>query len=173
MLREGEPLGVIVVGWTEAGPVPKVQEELLKTFADQAVIAIENVRLFEAEQQRTRELTESLEQQTATSEVLKVISSSPGDLQPVFEAMLANATRLCEAKFGVLYRSEGDALRAVAMHGAPPAYVEERRRNPIIRPHPETTLGRAVATKQPVQIADVLEEPNYSIRLELHRCAAP
>ena len=162
MLREGEPLGVIVVGWTEAGPVPKVQEELLKTFADQAVIAIENVRLFEAEQQRTRELTESLEQQTATSEVLKVISSSPGDLQPVFEAMLANATRLCEAKFGVLYRSEGDAFRAVALHGAPPAYVEERRRNPIVRPHPESTLGRAVATKRAVQIADVLKLPNYS-----------
>ncbi len=162
MLREGEPLGVIVVGWTEAGPVPKVQEELLKTFADQAAIAIENVRLFEAEQQRTRELTESLEQQTATSEVLKVISSSPGDLQPVFEAMLANATRLCEAKFGVLYRSEGDAFRAVALHGAPPAYVEERRRNPIVRPHPKSTLGRAVATKRAVQIADVLKLPNYS-----------
>ena len=76
--------------------------------------------------------------------------------------MLENATRLCEAKFGVLYRSEGDALRAVALHGAPMAYVEERRRNPIIRPHPETTLGRAVATKQTVQIADVLKEPNYS-----------
>ena len=161
MLCEGESLGVIVVGWVEAGPIPKVQEELLKTFADQAVIAIENVRLFEAEQQRTRELTKSLEQQTATSEVLKVISSSPGDLQPVFEAMLANATRLCEAKFGVLYRSEGDALRVVAMHGAPLAYVEERRRNPIVRAHPETTIGRAVATKQTVQIADVLKLPHY------------
>src|SRR5262249_55331043 len=87
ILREGEPLGVIVAGWAEAGPVPKVQEELLKTFADQAVIAIENVRLFEAEQQRTRELSEALDQQTATSEVLKVISTSPGDLQPVFEGM--------------------------------------------------------------------------------------
>jgi GAF domain-containing protein len=97
MLREGEPLGVIVAGWAEAGPVPKVQEELLKTFADQAVIAIENTRLFEAEKQRTRELTESLEQQTATSEVLNVISSSPGDLKPVFEAILTNATRLCTA----------------------------------------------------------------------------
>jgi GAF domain-containing protein len=108
------------------------------------------------------QLSEALEQQTATSEVLKVISSSPGDLQPVFEAMLANATRLCEAKFGVLYRSEGDALRVVAMHGAPLAYVEERRRNPIIRPNPTTTIGRAVATKQTVQIADVLKLPHYS-----------
>src|SRR5215813_3604035 len=83
MLREDDPLGVIVAGWAEAGPVPKVQEELLKTFADQAVIAIENVRLFEAEQQRTRDLTESLQQQTATSEILDVISRSTFDLQAV------------------------------------------------------------------------------------------
>ena len=145
-------------GWAEAGPVPKVQEELLKTFADQAVIAIENVRLFEAEQQRSREISESLEQQTATSEVLRVISSSPGELEPVFESMLANATRLCEAKFGILYRCEGDALRTVAMHDAPQPFVEVRRSNPMIRPNPDTTLGRAMATKQPVQIADILEE---------------
>ena len=83
------------------------------------MIAIENVRLFEAEQQRTRELTESLEQQTATSEVLRVISSSPGELEPVFEAMLQNAARLCEAKFGTLYLCEGDALRIVAAYNVP------------------------------------------------------
>jgi GAF domain-containing protein len=106
-------------------------------------------------------LSEALEQQTATSDVLRIISSSPGDLQPVFEAMLANATRLCEAKFGVLFRSEGDALRAVALHGAPLAYVEERRRNPIIRPNPKTNLGRAVASKQTVHTTDILKEPNY------------
>jgi GAF domain-containing protein len=106
-------------------------------------------------------LAETLEQQTATSEVLGVISSSPGQLQCVFEAMLANATRLCEAKFGVLFRSEGDALRAVALHGAPAAYAKERRRNPIIRPSPDATLGRAVTTKQTVQINDVLDEPDY------------
>ena len=151
MLREGDPLGVIVVGWVEAGPVPKVQEELLKTFADQAVIAIENVRLFS-------ELRESLDRQTATSEVLGVISSSPGELEPVFQAMLANATRICEAKFGILYRCEGDALRTVAMHDAPQPFVEVRRSNPMIRPNPDTTLGRAMAIKQPVQIADILEE---------------
>jgi GAF domain-containing protein len=106
-------------------------------------------------------LAEALEQQTATSEVLQVISSSPGELKSVFQAILANATWLCAAKFGVLFRSEGDSLRAVAMHGAPKPFVEERRRNPVIRPAPATTLGRALATKQAVQIADVLDEPHY------------
>ena len=159
--REGTPIGVLLLQRTIVQPFTDEEIGLAETFADQAVIAIENVRLFEAEQQRTHELAESLEQQTATSEVLRVISGSPGELQPVFEAMLANATRLCEAKFGVLYRSEGDAFRAVALHGAPLAYVEERRRNPIVRPHPKSTLGRAVATKRAVQIADVLKLPNY------------
>jgi len=106
-------------------------------------------------------LSEALEQQTATSEVLRVISSSPGELPLVFQVILEHATRLCEAKFGVVFRSEGDALRAVALHGTPLAYVEERRRNPIIRPNPKTTLGRAVASKQTVHTADVLKEPNY------------
>jgi GAF domain-containing protein len=107
------------------------------------------------------QLSQAVTQQTATSDVLRVISSSPGELDPVFQVMLANATRICEAKFGVLFRSEGDALRAVAVHGAPLPYVEERRRNPVIRPNPKTTLGRAVATKQTVQHADVLEVPDY------------
>src|SRR5262249_54359774 len=100
-------------------------------------------------------------QQTATSEVLKVISSSPGELEPVFEAMLENAVRICGAKFGNLWLREGDALRAVALHGAPQPYVEERRKNPVIRPAPATTLGRALATKQPTQVADVMNEPHY------------
>jgi K+-sensing histidine kinase KdpD len=119
MLRESDPLGVIVVGWAESGRVSKAQEDLLKTFADQAVIAIENVRLFEAEQQRTRELSESLDQQTAASKVLEVISSSSGDLKPVFEAILENAVRLCGAKFGNLFLREGDGFRAAAMHNSP------------------------------------------------------
>src|SRR5438094_2761489 len=119
LIREGTVIGVFTLQRREPRPFTDKQIKLVETFADQAVIAIENVRLFEAEQQRTRELSEALEQQTATSDVLQVISSSPGDLKPVFDAMLANATTLCEAKFGVLFRAEGDALRAVALHGAP------------------------------------------------------
>jgi GAF domain-containing protein len=91
--------------------------------------------------------------------VLRVIASSPGDLRPVFDAILSNATRLCGAKFGVLFRSERDALRTVALHDAPLAYAEERRRNPVIRPSPENVLGRALATKQTLQIADIRDEP--------------
>src|SRR5262249_38771834 len=107
------------------------------------------------------ERDEALEQLAATSEVLKVIFSSPGELEPVFQTMLENARRICEAKFGALYRCEGDALRTVAMHGAPQTFVEERRRNPLIRPPPQTTLARAIATKQPAQIADIVNEPHY------------
>jgi GAF domain-containing protein len=161
LMREGTPIGVFVLARRLMRPFTDRQIELLTTFADQAVIAIENVRLFDEVQARTRDLTEALEQQTATSEVLRVISRSPGELQPVFETMLANATDICGAKFGVLFRSEGDALRTVAVHGAPPSYVEERRRFPVVRPDPGTTLGRAVTTKQPVQIANLQDEPDY------------
>src|SRR5262249_39692538 len=118
------------------------QIELVTTFVDQAVIAIENVRLFEAERQRTHELSESLEQQTATSEVLKVISCLQGELEPVFNAMLENAVRICGAKFGNLMLSEADALRTVALYGAPPEYAEARRREPITRHRPGTALGK-------------------------------
>jgi len=110
--------------------------------------------------QLKRERNEALEQLAATSDVLKVISNSPGELRPAFEAMLANAVRICEAKFGTLYRTEGDSVRCVAMHGVPKAFAEERRRVPVIRPAPTTTLARALATKRPVQIADVREYPN-------------
>ena len=110
----------------------------------------------------TRELDEALEQQLATSEVLKVISGSPGALETVFQAMLENAVRMCGAKFGVLFLCEGEhAARAVAMHGAPQPYVEERRRNPVIRPAPGTMLGRVLTSKQPIQIADVLNDAKY------------
>jgi GAF domain-containing protein len=103
LLREADLIGILLVSRDTVQPFDDQHIELLTTFADQAVIAIENTRLFKAEQQRTRELSESLEQQTATSEVLRVISSSRGELQPVFTAMLANAARICEAKYGLLW----------------------------------------------------------------------
>jgi putative methionine-R-sulfoxide reductase with GAF domain len=160
LMREGEPIGVIALARNRVEPFTDHEIELVTTFADQAVIAIENVRLFEAEQQRTRELSESLEQQTATSEVLQVISSSPGDLQPVFETMLQNAVRICDAKFGNIFRWEGDALHLVATHNIPPAFAELRRRSPF-RPGPENPIGRMVATKAVVHVADLAAEQRY------------
>jgi two-component system, NtrC family, sensor kinase len=161
LLREGIIVGFLAVIRTEPRPFSQKQIELVETFADQAVIAIENVRLFDEVQARTRELSEALEQQTATSEVLQVISRSPGELEPVFQAMLANAVRICEAKFGAMYLSEADAFRIVAMHNAPPAFAEMRQRNPVFRANPRIALARAAATKQTVQIADVQAEPGY------------
>jgi signal transduction histidine kinase len=108
-----------------------------------------------------RELAEAREHQTAASEVLSVISSSPGELRPVFEAMLAKATRVCQTRFGVMYLYEGDAFRAVATHGGPPSWVEARRSNPVLRPIPGTALGRVAAIKQTVQITDAQAEPGY------------
>jgi GAF domain-containing protein len=160
LLREGTPIGVIALGRNAVRPFTDGQIELLQTFADQAVIAIENVRLFEAEQQRTRELSESLEQQTATSEVLKVISSSPGELEPVFHAMLENAVRICEAKFGTLYLREADAFRALATHNAPTPYVEDRKRN-LVRPPPDSTLGQVLKTHRVTQVADITAVKSY------------
>jgi len=138
--REGQTIGCLFLRRTEVLPFTDKQIGLLTTFADQAVIAIENVRLFETEQQRSLELSEALEQQTATSEVLKVISASPGELEPVFDAMLENAVRICQAKFGTLYLLEADAFRAVATHNAPTPYIEDRKRN-LVRPPPDSALG--------------------------------
>jgi signal transduction histidine kinase len=163
LLREGQPIGVIVLMRKTVNAFSDKQIELVTTFADQAVIAIENVRLFEAEQQRTRELSESLEQQTATSEVLRVISSSPGELELVFEAMLTNATRLCEAKFGVLYLYDEGKLRVGATHDVPPAFAELRGKEPFT-PAPDASTGKVLATKQAVQIADLAATQSYSDR---------
>ena len=123
-----------------------MQIEILQNFASQAVIAIENTRLLNELRQRTADLTESLEQQTATSEVLRVISSSPGELEPVFEAMLQNAVRICGAKFGNLFVYEGEFFRIGATHGAPHAYVEYLRREGPFRADPR--LGLAASPKR-------------------------
>ena len=155
LLRDGTTIGVFALVRNEVNPFTEKQIELVTTFADQAVIAIENARLFEAEQQRTHELTELLEQQTATSEVLQVISSSPGDLQPVFTSILENATRICQAKFGILVLPEGDAFRVVATHNAPETFVELRRREPVFHPGPLTPITRVAAKKQLLHIPDL------------------
>jgi GAF domain-containing protein len=158
MLRQGVPVGVLVLTRDTVEPFTENQIALVTTFADQAVIAIENVRLFEAEQKRTQELSDALEQQTATADVLGVISSSPGELEPVFAAMLANATRICEAEFGFLWLAEDGGFRAGAMHGAPPEFIEERRRQPVLRPHAQSPLARVAMAKQVLHIVDVAEE---------------
>jgi two-component system, NtrC family, sensor kinase len=161
MLKEDKPIGAIAIYRTEVRPFTDKQVEHVSNFAKQAVIAIENVRLFDEVQARTRELSEALEQQTATSEVLGVISSSPGELEPVFQAMLENATRICEAKFGNLLLYDGNAFRVAAMHGAPQAWNELRRRDPMIRFSPKNPLGRVAATRQLQHIADFRMEEAY------------
>src|SRR5262249_8834463 len=146
--------GSISIYRQEVRPFSDKQIELVTNFAAQAVIAIENTRLL-------NELRESLQQQTATSEVLQVISSSPGELQPVFDAMLANAPGICEAKFGTLYLRDGDTFHAASLHNAPPAFVEDYRKRGPIRPGPATVLGRLIRTKQVVHLADATREKAY------------
>ena len=164
LMRESEPIGVIALCRRVVSPFTDKQIELVTTFADQAVIAVENVRLFEAEQQRTRELSESLQQQTATAEVLRVISSSPGDLEPVFEAMLANATRICDASFGTLMLHEGNAFRRVALYDAPADYLEFAKKVPLLRLDSHPSLRSIAQTRAAHQIADMAEsEPDAPI----------
>jgi two-component system, NtrC family, sensor kinase len=154
MMRGGVAVGCLSVSRRAVGPLSDKQLAVLKTFANQAVIAIENTRLL-------NELRESLEQQTATSEVLSVISSSPGELEPVFQAMLENATRICEAKFGTLFLCEGDAFRVASMRNAPLAYAEARTRVPIVRAYRDTAVWRAANAKRAAQVADVTKEQAF------------
>jgi two-component system NtrC family sensor kinase len=161
MLHDGKAVGAISLGKTEPIPFSERQIQLLSTFADQAVVAIENVRLFEAEQQRTRELTESLQQQTATADVLKVISRSTFDLQTVLDTLVESAARLCGAPHGLIFRYDGTSARAVAGYNNVPGFKELWAENPIL-PNRATTTGRALVERDVVHIPDVLADPEYN-----------
>jgi signal transduction histidine kinase len=161
MLKDGDLIGAIVIYRKEVRLFSEKQIALVKDFAAQAVIAIENTRLLNELRQRTDDLGESLERQTGTADVLKVISSSPGELEPVFKAMLANAMRICGAKFGILLLFDGSAMRVVSMHNAPRALEEMRRDNPVI-PLEKSILGPVVRTKRISHIFDIAAEEPYA-----------
>ena len=158
-LMNGEtPLGLISVTRKEPGKFAPHHVQLVRTFADQAVIAIENVRLFDEVQARTRDLSESLQQQTATADVLKVISSSPGELEPVFQVLLENAVRLCEAQFGVLCTYDANGFQYVSARNASVAYIDYMRRRGSFQPVSGTMLDQLMRTKQLSHTADEAAE---------------
>jgi signal transduction histidine kinase len=164
LLRGGAAIGVIVLARNVVRPFTAKEIELVTTFADQAVIAIENVRLFDEVQARTRELTEALEQQTATSAILRVISTSPTDVQPVFETIVRNAVALCGSLFANVFRLDGELLHFVASHNVGPDYVELLRAKYPMRPDSSQVSGRAVLTRSVVRLEDALADPDYDQR---------
>ena len=157
MLREGVSIGAIFIRRSEVRPFSEKQVALLKTFADQAVIAIENVRLFKESQQRNRDLTEALEQQTATSEILAVIASSPTDIQPVLDTVIANAVTLAGAKHGHIRQLDGEFLRLVAHYNESLEYIARLQANPVRVA--QSLAGRAFLEGKPVQHLAGREEP--------------
>src|SRR5215468_6335719 len=165
MLKGSDLIGAIVIFRQEVRPFTDKQIELVTNFAAQAVIAIENTRLLNELRQRTHDLSDALERQTAASEVLQVISSSAGELGPVFEAMLENAQRICEAKFGFLWRIENGKPRIISRLGIPPALAEYLKRGPhrppLNRPGPLTAISRVIDSRQTVHIADYRVDPSY------------
>src|SRR5436189_5362604 len=160
LLRGDEAIGSLTIRRSEIRPFTAKQIELAETFADQAVIAIENVRLFAQVQSRTRDLAESLEQQTATSEVLEVISSSPGELEPVFQKMLENATRICGANFGTMNLYEQGSFHPVAHFNVPAAYATSLAQTQF-QAHPQSGLGTVARTHQVVHTEDIRTVPPY------------
>jgi two-component system, NtrC family, sensor kinase len=165
MLKENQLIGAVAIYRQEVRPFTDKQIELVKNFASQAVIAIENTRLLNELRQRTADLTESLEQQTATSEVLRVISSSAGELKPVYNAVLESAVRLCEAKFGVLYRYDGNLFHPEVLIGAPQALIDFHRKRGAFQTVPGTPLHKLWQTRKVVHTADDAGGPSASARL--------
>ncbi len=161
MFRDGRPIGAITVSRSVAGPFPNKQIELLKTFADQAIIAIENVRLFQELEARNRDITESLEQQTATSEVLRVISSSPTDTQPVFDMIAESAKRLCGGQFCVAFQFDGQLIHLVSHTGVTPAGVKAYERAFPMPPGQDTAIGRSIISRAVAHIPDVEADPDF------------
>jgi GAF domain-containing protein len=160
LLREGTPIGVIMLTRAEVQPFTQKQIDLAITFADQAVIAIENVRLFDEVQARTEELSESLRQQTATAEVLKTISRTAFDLHRVFDTLVENAVRLCEAERAFLFRFDGELLRSTASYNASPELREFVDRNPIA-PGRHSVSARAALEQRTVHVPDVQADPEF------------
>jgi GAF domain-containing protein len=165
LIRDERVVGNVMIFRQEQRPFSEKQINLLQQFAAQAVIAIENTRLLRELRERTEDLSESLQQQTATSEVLQIISSSPNDLAPVFEKMLENATRVCGAEFGSMVLVEGDSFRQAALYNAPQAFAAVRT-NAVFRTHPLSAMTAAIRGKQVVQIADVRNHPAYLARAQ-------
>src|SRR5262245_49471413 len=159
MLKDDELIGTIIIYRQEVRPFTEKQIALVQSFAAQAVIAIEHTRLLNELRQRTDDLSESLEQQTATSEVLKVISSSPGRLEPVFQSVLENAVRICEARFGTIYLFDGNSFIFGADVGTTPEYGEFQRQRGPFQPMPGTHFDRILRTKQTSHSADAAAEP--------------
>ena len=160
--REGEPIGTMFLGHQRVQPFTERQIELVRTFADQAVIAIENSRLLNELRERTRDLQESLEYQTATSDVLKVISRSTFDLQPVLDTLVETATRLCDAQMGFMYRRDGELYRLAANVGFPPDY-EAFIRGLALVPGRQSVTQRAALDGGVVHVADIAADPEYAI----------
>jgi signal transduction histidine kinase len=171
MFKDDALVGAISIYRQEVRPFTDKQIDLVKNFAAQAVIAIENTRLLNELRQRTADLSESLEQQTATSEVLKVISSSPGDLQPVFSAMLESAARLCDASFGNIFRWEDAALCLVATYNTPAAFVEARSQLPLRR-NQNNPIGEMLAAKAVLHVDDLAADERYTKRSDPNIIAA-
>jgi two-component system, NtrC family, sensor kinase len=161
LLRDREPIGVFIMTRHAVRPFNGRQIELLQSFADQAVIAIENVRLFDEVQARTRDLAEALQQQTATAEVLQVISRSTFDLESVFRTLVENAVRLCGARTGMIFQRDGEFMHLAASNGATQAFVDYVRGNPTAPDHGAAT-GRAALEGRAVHILDVEDDPEYS-----------
>jgi two-component system NtrC family sensor kinase len=158
LVSDSEAIGCFLLRRTIVEPFTEQQIALLQTFADQAVIAIENVRLFDEVQARTSELAEALEQQTATSEVLQVISTSPGELEPVFQTMLANAVRICEGKFGIMFGFADGTFRALSSLGVPPAINQQPH---VVSEHPHNPLTRVAESKAVLHIPDLTVDQAY------------